>query len=409
MSTGLILSGGGARAAYQVGVLEAVAEILPRDVYNPFPIICGTSAGAVNAMAMAGRPGHFRLRVRKLKSVWWNLHANCIYRTDLGAVIYNTVKIINSIFNPWYTSRTPLAFLDNSPLRELLESLVRFRYIDEALASGELEALALTAMSYNTGQSVTFYQGKISHQPWERSRRISKRTGLTIDHLMASSALPTLFPATQIDGHYYADGALRLQKPLSPALHLGSERIFIIGVSDNPRHKPPVEFPDYPPNLGQVMGHLLNSVFIDNIEADLETLRMVNRLLEQIPEEQRAQKGLADLKPIDYLCISPSVPIDGIAGKYLHELPKSVRMFLRVTGVSNNGAANSAASYLLFEKGFCRELLSLGYHDAMQQRDEIREFFGMNQSASAPARPRLVGQPPSEINQVQGSSKLAGQ
>ncbi|MGV6807412.1 MAG: patatin-like phospholipase family protein, partial [bacterium] len=261
-------------------------------------------------------------------------------------------------------------------LRELLERLVRFRHIDEALISGELEALALTAMSYNTGQSVTFYQGSRKIQPWTRSRRISKRTGLTIDHLMASSALPTLFPATEIDGHYYGDGALRLLKPLSPALHLGAERIFVIGVSDNPHQIPvPAEF-ESPPTISQVIGHMLNGVFIDAIESDLETLRMINRLASCLSEEERQSRGLGDLKPIDFITINPSVPINEIAQKYIGELPRSVRIFLKISGAAKTGNS-STASYLLFEKGFCRELLELGYKDGMAERKAIERFFGL--------------------------------
>ncbi|HBD13560.1 MAG TPA: patatin, partial [Porticoccaceae bacterium] len=216
MTTALVLSGGGARAAYQVGVLKAVAELLPRRTHNPFPIVCGTSAGAINALAVAGRPGFLRQRVSKLENIWGTLRAENVYRTDLPGVIRNTSCLIWSLFHSGYSKHRALALLDNSPLRELLKQLVRFRYIDEAIARGELTAVSATAMDYGTGRSVTFFQGR--HDTWERSRRLGIRCGLTIDHLLASSAIPTIFPATSIDDSYYGDGAVRQLKPLSPAL-----------------------------------------------------------------------------------------------------------------------------------------------------------------------------------------------
>lgn len=375
MTTGLVLSGGGARAAYQVGVLKAVSEILPRSVYNPFPIICGTSAGAINALAIAGRSGHFRLRMRKLQAIWQSLRAEDIYRTDLRGVIKNGVKVGLSLFHSGYSAGNPVALLDNSPLRELLLSHVKFRYIDEAIASGELQAVSVAAMSYNTGKSVTFFQGSNRLEPWSRARRVGVREGLTIEHLMASSAIPLLFPSHKINEHYYGDGALRQLKPLSSALHLGAQRIFVVGVSDNPRHKNPSMTREHSPSLAQVMGHLFNTAFIDTIESDLETLEAINRLAEHYSAEERARLGVGDLKPINVISISPSTPIDQIALKYLHELPRSVKIFLRSVGGTSRGGGASTASYLLFEKSFCSELISLGYHDALEQADDITAFF----------------------------------
>ena len=370
MTTALVLSGGGARAAYQVGVLKAVSELLPRRTHNPFPIICGTSAGAINALALAGRPGYLRLRVRKLESVWNNLRAEDIYRTDALGLLKNSSRLLFSLLHSGYSKKRSVALLDNSPLRELLSQLVRFRYIDEAIASRELIAVSTTSMDYGTGRSVTFFQG--NHEPWQRSRRLGIRTGLSIDHLLASSAIPTIFPASAIEDSYYGDGAVRQLKPLSPALHLGANKLFIIGVSDNPQHIDAIKKAEHPPSVAQMISQLLNSAFIDSIESDLETLQMINNLTRDNPERAKAE----NLRFIDSICISPSVPIDGIAQQYIHELPASLRIFLRSIGATSEGGGSSAASYLLFEPGFCKKLLDLGYRDALHEEDKILSFFG---------------------------------
>jgi NTE family protein len=383
MTTGLILSGGGARGAYQVGVLRAVADILPRQVYNPFPIICGTSAGSVNALAIAGRAGHFRLRMRKLETVWANMEPDRVYRTDLWGVLRNSFKMFLSFLHSGYAIGEPKALLDNEPLRELLSDYVRFRHIEEAIASGELRAVCVTAMSYSSGQSVTFFQGREDLEPWTRSRRTGVRTQLTLDHLLASSAIPTLFPARKIGDAFYGDGALRQLKPISPALELGADKLFVIGVSDNPVHKKPDQKIRHSPSIAQIVGHLFNSAFIDSIESDLETLRTINALTRRLTPEQRRIKGFGERKPVDVLAISPSEPIDEMASRYVDQLPASIKVFLRITGATAHGGGVSAASYLMFSRGFCKELLSLGYRDGLRHADEIRNFFGLNGGDSA--------------------------
>jgi len=375
VKVGLVLSGGGARAAYHVGVLKAVAEILPKDVKNPFPIICGTSAGAINTLAIAGRAGPFSLRIKKLEAIWRQLDADKVYRTDLFGVLKNSFHMLLSFFHSGYALGKPKALLDNTPLRELLDNYVRFRHIREAINTGELDAVSITAMSYSTGKSVTFFEGSDVHEPWAVSRQLGLRTELSIDHLMASSAIPFLFPAIQIKDQFFGDGAVRQLKPISPALNLGADKVFVIGVSDSPNGKnrpPPI---DHSPSIAQIVGHLLSSAFIDSIESDLETLKNINRLTEHLSESEREKHGLTDLKPVKFLAILPSQPIDKIACDYLNELPGSIRVFLRLTGATTSGGGVSTASYLLFSKGFCRKLLELGYQDGLAQRQEILRFF----------------------------------
>ncbi|MFA5493355.1 MAG: patatin-like phospholipase family protein [Porticoccaceae bacterium] len=373
MSRALILSGGGARAAYQVGVLKALRDILPDTLYAPFPIICGTSAGAINTLALAGRPGNFASQVTELENVWRQLCAERIYRTDTLGVFKNTLRLLSTLVHGRSGMRWPTALLDNSPLRELLDGYIQFRAIDEAIASRRLEAVAVTAMSYSTGQSITFFQGQQDN--WKRARRMGLRTGLTLDHLMASAAIPTIFPPTKIGDHYYGDGALRQLKPLSSALHLGARRLFVVGVSDNPARTTFEEQVYHPPSLAQMIGHMLNSAFIDSIESDLETLRAINRLTAALTPAQRVAHGIEDLQAVDFLCITPSQGINTLAEEYLHELPGTVKTFLRLTGASAKGGGTSAASYLLFEQGFIGRLIDLGHADTLRQESRIVDFF----------------------------------
>lgn len=375
MSRALVLTGGGARAAYQVGVLKGIASILPRSVYNPFPIICGTSAGAINALSIAGRAGPFRLRTKKLETIWHNLRASDVYRTDFWGVSANAFHVLASFLHSGYGIGRPISLLDNTPLRQLLENYVKFDYLDNAISNGELEAIAISTMSYSSGQSVTFFQGQEQITPWKRARRRGEKTLINIDHLMASTAIPSLFPAVQIGNRYYGDGAVRQLKPISPALHMGARQLLIVGVSDNATTDTNETVADHSPSIAQIVGHMFNSAFIDSVESDLETLRSINRLASALPESLRANNGITDLNPVDVLSISPSQSIDQIAQEHIHELPMSLKLFLRVTGANAQGGGTSAASYLLFEPGFCRKLIELGFQDAMAQREDIEIFF----------------------------------
>lgn len=367
--TGLILSGGGARAAYQVGVLMAIAELVPRGMRNPFPIISGTSAGAINAAALAAQAHNYRMAVRGLERVWANITAEQVYRTD----VYSFAKSIMRWFVTTLVSgSTPVnsALLDSRPLHKLLSMVVNFQRIQEALDRGDLHALAITASSYATGESVAFFQAQPHLQEWKRARRLGRRSAIAVNHLLASSAIPILFPAQEVEGRYYGDGAVRQLAPASPALHLGAERLLVIGVSGNTSRQRDVE--GYP-SLAQVLGHILNSVFVDSLEGDVERLERINNTLQAIPHKTRQQRGVS-LREVDVLKIYPSRPIDEIAAEHVKELPRALRFFLRSSGATRSPGA-SAVSYLLFEPGFTRALMSLGYQDASARADEIRAFL----------------------------------
>jgi NTE family protein len=370
----LILTGGGARAAYQVGVLKAIAEFLPRNAHCPFAIICGTSAGALNAATLAVNAGNFRRGVQYLTNTWKNFHANQIYRTDLIGVFNNSMLwLAGVLLNMIGINRlTKVSLLDNSPLIELLEEILPCEKIQESIDAGLLHALSITASGYGSGQSVTFYQGVEQLVPWRRKGRIGISTRIENKHLLASSALPFIFPATQINREYFGDGSMRQTAPISPALHLGATRVLIIGASviGNPEHPDRAEIGAYP-SLASIAGHTLNSIFLDSMEADLERLKKINDLVAIMPEEMRER---AEIRHVDALVILPSQPIEKIAERYAAELPWTIRLLLRIIGARQQSGA-TLVSYLLSEKKFCRALIDLGYQDALKQHDEIMKFL----------------------------------
>ena len=370
----LILTGGGARAAYQVGVLKAIAEFLPRRAHSPFPIICGTSAGAINAATLAVNAGNFSMGVQYLVNTWKTFHANQIYRTDALGVFNNTVLwLVGLIFSAIGINKlTKVSLLDNSPLVELLEKMLPCEKIQQSIDTGLLHALSITASGYGSGQSVTFYQGAKQIAPWKRTGRAGVPTRIEINHLLASSSLPFIFPATLIHREYFGDGSMRQIAPLSPALHLGATSIMVIGVtsSETASRAERTDISEYP-TLAQIAGHALNSIFLDSMEVDLERLKKINDLVDIMPNEVRER---TNLKKVDVLVVSPSQPLEKIAERYTAELPWTIRLLLRLIGVRHR-SGGTLVSYLLSEKKFCRALIDLGYQDALKRRAEISDFL----------------------------------
>ena len=375
----LILSGGGARAAYQIGVLKALADILPTGHPNPFPIICGTSAGAINALSLACHAGDFKEAVYDLEALWRQLTPEQIYRADLWSLTKGGGRLLTSLFNEGVGRKYPVALLDNTPLKELLKRTIAFDNIDIAISQGNLEAVSVTAMGYSSGQSVSFFQAAEHLKPWRRHNRIGNNCKLGIEHLMASSAIPTIFPTVPINREYFGDGALRQLAPISSALHRGAERVFVIGVSGNrnPAHWDKRRRTRHSPSMAQIMGQLLNSAFIDSLEGDIEHLDRINSLLKLIPEAQRAASG-NPLRPVESLVISPTEELDKIAGRKIRYLPRALRFFMRAVGATASGGGATAASYLLFAPAFCNALIDLGYKDTMWERQNIDKFFQIN-------------------------------
>tara|TARA_B110000211_G_scaffold99767_2_gene116174 strand:+ start:3111 stop:4256 length:1146 start_codon:yes stop_codon:yes gene_type:complete len=370
---GLILSGGGARAAYQVGVLKAINKILPKTSGNPYDIIAGTSAGAINGVALASYAEHHHIGIRHLERIWTNFKPNLIYRTDFKGVVKTLSRLTRTTLIGRKYKHDRVSLLDNAPLRGLLSEVIKFDNIQKAIDSGALHAMCVTGSGLDSGESVSFFQGHYSIVNWQRHRRIGYRSRIGIDHLMASSAIPMIFPSVKINQEYYADGAVRQLAPISPALHLGAEKILVIGVSGEAhKRKEKVEATAYP-TPASIMGHMLNAAFLDSMETDVERLQRINRTVDKIPEDVRKKHGM-ELKPIELLEINPSSSMDEIAGRHVDELPRVIRLALGGSGnTSRNGSG--ILSYLLFSSGFCKDLIALGYKDGMARRDEIERFF----------------------------------
>ncbi len=370
----LVLPGGGARGAFQVGVLKAIAELLPGNSVNPFNILSGTSAGAINATVIASKARRFRLATAELERVWGGFHSAQVFDSSATTMFKSSLHWMAALVFGGLGVKNPKSLLDNSPLRALLEKNVKFSRIRSAIDRGYLDALAVTAAGYSSARSVSFFQAREGMLPWQRTRRTGVRVPINLDHLMASIAVPMIFPPTQIRGEYYGDGAMRQATPLSPAVHLGADRILIIGVRDevaSPAADPnsPAEFPSF----GQIAGYMLDTLFLDGVYSDMERLSRINDLLDACPPEYR-QGTAARMRPIDTMIVVPSRDLRAIAAEHIGELPRSVRLLLRGVG-GRNHAENRLVSFLLFESGYTQALIDLGYRDAMKVSEQLVAFL----------------------------------
>ncbi len=370
--TALVLPGGGARGAFQVGVLKAIAELLPRGSSNPFPIISGTSAGAVNSIVLATRAARLRSAVAELEQVWGRFRCHHVYKTDHLTMLKSSLHWLASVVFGGLLVGPPKSLLDNSPLRALLGRNLHFPRIRDAIDAGHLHSVAVTAAGYSSARSTSFFEAHEQQESWERTRRLGRRTELGLDHLMASIAVPLVFPPVRIGEEYFGDGAMRQATPLSPAVHLGADRILVIGIRDETGDKPTDASPD-PPSLAQIAGYMLDTLFMDGLYSDLERITRINQLIDAAASANRSDT-LAQMRPIDTMLIVPSEDLRVIAHRHRRELPVAIRALLRGIG-GNHPGENRLLSFLLFEKAYTRELIYLGYHDAMRVKDELRDFI----------------------------------
>jgi NTE family protein len=384
--TGLVLSGGGARAAYQVGVLFQLAKWFEmenkRDFDFPFKILCGTSAGAINAAALACAGRNFFQSTDRMMKVWENFSSDQVFRSDSLGIIRTGARWLSALSIGWMLRKRPRCLLDNSPLSDLLHRLLHFRRLDEALENGTILALAVTASSYSSSRSVTFFQTQKEIASWSRTQRVALPNRISVEHLLASAAIPFVFPAVKlkIDGHmeYFGDGSIRHLAPISPAIHLGANRVMVIGSSQSEHdHTVATVLQNSYPSLAQIAGHAMASIFLDSLSIDIERLSRVNKTLGLLPPEMATKTSL---KPIELLVISPSERIDEIAARHTKDLPRPVRTLLSALGATE-ASGSSLASYLLFEANYTRELIRMGIADTVAKRDAVYEFFHMGKSS----------------------------
>lgn len=372
IKTALVLPGGGARGAFQVGVLKAISELLPKGAVNPFQIISGTSAGAITAIVLAAKARRFRHAVAELENVWGNFRCHDVYKTDHLTMLKSSLRWLGAIVTGGLINM-PSSLLDNSPLRALLGRNVRFPRIQNALDHGWLDAIAVTAAGYSTAQSHTFFQATPDCKNWTRTRRVGVREDLHLDHVMASIAVPMIFPPVRMGGEYFGDGAMRQATPLSPAIHLGADRILVLGVRNEIADKAPAPGTKLDsPSIAQIAGYMLDTLFMDGLYSDLERMTRINQLIDSVPEEHRTGTMLG-LQAIDTMIIVPSEDVRDIAHRHHQELPLALRILLRGIG-GKQPRENRLISYLLFEQNFTREMIDLGYRDAMNVESELLDF-----------------------------------
>ena len=366
--TALILPGGGARAAYQVGVLRAINELMAKQI-NPFPIICGTSAGAINAAVLASHAHEFMVGVERLEHFWGSMHCGRVYRTDAWTVFGSGMRFALTLLSGGLIAVNPRAFLDNFPLRQFLQKTLRLEGIETALAQEALRGVAVTASGYTCASAISYFQAQDDIGEWERTRRKGVAAKLQISHLLASAALPIMFPAERIGNEYFGDGGMRMVAPLSPAIHLGANNILVIGTRDEKQDMSPETPADYP-SAGEIGGYLMDTIFMDTLNADLARMRRINKTMQLVPEELRQQAGLIN---IDSLVIKPSKDLRHVTQAHVRDIPFSVQVLLRTLG--GWGRDWRMASYLLFESAYCGALIDLGYQDGMNASQDIVHFL----------------------------------
>ena len=381
-TTALILPGGGARAAYQAGVLSGIADWYgDSEAAVPFPVIAGTSAGAMNAAFLAANMPRFGGAAERLVALWSQLEVDQVYRPEYRKVFGVILHWAWSLLSGGLGESNPRSLLDNSPLRELLADNIDFKAIAQNIDTGLLRGIAVTVAGYTTERSLSYFQAAAGVQSWWRQRREGRPTEINLDHVMASLGLPIVFPAVKISGEWCGDGSTRQFAPLSPAIHLGAKRILIIDTQYPAPQKSQSHDGAYP-SLSRVMGYLFDTVFSDSLYADLERAQRINHTLDYVTQETGHSPVGLGLNPIETMVIAPSRRPVEIASRHVARLPKAMRWILRALGGEAEGG-DQLLSYMLFQGAYCREMVALGRQDAHARRQEISRFLGLSKVRAA--------------------------
>ena len=387
-AVGLVMTGGGARGAYQTGVLKRIGELKrARTQGNPFPIIGGASAGAINGAALATGCDDFVLVTQILAKVWATLEPSDIFHCDVLSQVHNSLTwILDLSFGGILGGGNAKSLLDATPLRHFLSRHLDCDRIQENIKRGDLYALAISATNYNSGKSYLFIQGRKGHPMWKRIRLVTVATKITVDHVCASSAIPMVFQPVRLKtprgSAFFGDGCLRLQQPLSPVIRLGAEKVFAIGVRCGSKEKQEETTDERKPSIAQVIGVLLNVMFLDHLATDLEHLGHLNQLLDAGHINQLGMEGGQKIRPLGIFVITPSVNLSDLAEQHQRDLPALIHYFVSSLGRDAASCAD-LMSYLLFTPSYTRDLIAIGYHDASERIDEIEDFLYSSQEGDA--------------------------
>lgn len=387
---GLVMTGGGARGAYQAGVLKRLGEIKHlQGRPNPFPIIGGSSAGAINGAGLAMGCDDFPLATRVLSHIWSNLRPQDIFRCDVLSQARNSVTwILDLSFGAVLGGGNARSFLDATPLRHFLHQQLNCDLIQDNIKRGHLYALTISATNYNSGKSYLFIQGAKGHPMWNRSRRVTLATKITVDHICASAAIPLVFQPVKLKTArgtaFFGDGCIRLQQPLSPVIRLGANKLFAIGVRGHGLEHREEAAGNSQPSLAQVLGVLFNVMFLDHLATDIEHLQRLNKLLSAGQLDQSNVEGCERVRPLTPLVITPSVNLSELAEQHQRDLPYLITYFVNSLG-RDAASCSDLMSYLLFASRYTTDLIEIGYRDASARIDEIEDFlFSPNDDEDIP-------------------------
>lgn len=394
---GLVMTGGGARGAYQVGVLKRIGEIKRVQTHgNPFPIIGGSSAGAINGSALAANSDDFASATRLLAQIWSNLKPSDIFHCDVLTQARNSLTwIVDLSFGGIIGGGNARSLLDATPLRRFLAKRLNCDRIGANIKRGHLYALAISATNYNSGKSYLFIQGKKGHPMWNRVRLVTVATRITVDHICASAAIPLVFQPVRLKtsrgSAFFGDGCVRLQQPLSPVIRLGAEKVFAIGVRcENLEHQEETA-EEREPSLARVMGVLFNVMFLDHLASDIEHLERLNQRLSNGHVVHPGIEGYDKLQPLTSLLMTPSVDLSHLAEQHQRDLPYLIQYFVNSLGRDAASCAD-LMSYLLFASKYTKALIQIGYDDASNRIDEIENFlYSFEHRADENPTARLLG------------------